>query len=130
MASRLTTLTGVGGVGGVGKSRLALRVARGVQRAFRDGVCLVELAKLQSPTATTVAVELGLREQPVRGPEAVLTEFLSDKLLLLVLDNCEHVVGYIATRQGDNSAALAMLEECQELDTEDAPPQCRRRFRG
>lgn len=68
MASRLTTLTGVGGVG---KSRLALRVTRGVQRAFRDGVCLVESAKLQSPTATTVAVELGLREQPVRGPEAV-----------------------------------------------------------
>ncbi|MEV0055254.1 LuxR C-terminal-related transcriptional regulator [Saccharopolyspora shandongensis] len=91
MSSRLTTLTGVGGVG---KSRLALRVARGVHRAFRDGVWLVELAKLQSPSllATAVAVALGLREQSTRGPEIVLTDYLSDKQLLLVLDNCEHVV--------------------------------------
>lgn len=86
MASRLTTLTGVGAVG---KSRLALRVDKGVQRAFRGGACLAESAKLQSPTlVTTLAVELGLREQSTRGPETVVREFLSDELLLLALDSC------------------------------------------
>ncbi|QUH06233.1 LuxR family transcriptional regulator [Saccharopolyspora erythraea] len=90
-SSRLTTLTGVGGVG---KSRLALRVARGAQRGFRDGAWLVELARLQAPSVlgAAVAASLGLRELSTRDAETVLADYLADKQLLLLLDNCEHVV--------------------------------------
>ncbi|MGW5360152.1 ATP-binding protein [Actinopolymorpha pittospori] len=90
-ASRLVTLTGFGGVG---KSRLALRVAREVRRAFTDGVCLVELAKLKNPSLVgqALAAALELREQSPREPEEVLAEYLADKQLLIVLDNCEHVL--------------------------------------
>lgn len=91
-AARLLTLTGTGGVG---KTRLAVRVAADVRRAFQDGVWLVELADLRDPhlLPNTVATVFGLR-----GP-AGLAEYLEDKQLLLVLDNCEHVA--------DESAALA-----------------------
>jgi predicted ATPase/DNA-binding NarL/FixJ family response regulator len=89
--SRLLTLTGVGGVG---KSRLALRLAREVSRAFPDGVWLVELATLGDPSlvASRVAVTLGLRENSVRLSLAVLTEYVADRQLLVVLDNCEHLL--------------------------------------
>ncbi|MBP2328967.1 non-specific serine/threonine protein kinase [Kibdelosporangium banguiense] len=90
-ATRLLTLTGVGGVG---KTRLALRVAAGVRRAFTDGVWLVELAALQDQTLLeqTVADTVGLRDQSARPPREVLVDYLRDKQLLLVLDNCEHLV--------------------------------------
>jgi predicted ATPase/DNA-binding CsgD family transcriptional regulator len=91
-SSRLVTLTGVGGVG---KSRLALRVAREVQREYPDGVWLVELAKLREPSLVNHAVvdALELRNQSAREPAAVLAEYLADKRLLLLVDNCEHVLG-------------------------------------
>lgn len=88
--SRLVTLTGVGGTG---KSRLALHVARELQRAFADGVGLVELAKLRDPSMVgdTVATALGLTDLSNRDSETVLVSFLAEKKLLLVRDNCEHL---------------------------------------
>ncbi|MDX6280050.1 MAG: hypothetical protein QOH03_1121, partial [Kribbellaceae bacterium] len=87
--SRLVTLTGPGGVG---KTRLALRTAVQVRRTFPDGVWLVELAALREPTllARTIGVALGLRDAD-EDPVARLTDYLSDRSLLLVLDNCEHL---------------------------------------
>ncbi|OAH12723.1 putative HTH-type transcriptional regulatorc [Streptomyces jeddahensis] len=89
--SRLVTLTGVGGVG---KTRLALRVADDVRRAFPDGVWLVELAALGSPDllVQSVAEALEIRDHSSRQAIDVLTEHLRDKQALLVLDNCEHMV--------------------------------------
>ncbi len=89
--TRLLTLTGVGGVG---KTRLALRVAEKLRRTFPDGVWQVELASLQDPglLAQTVAAALGLRDQSARSPAATLAEYLADKRLLLVLDNCDHLL--------------------------------------
>jgi predicted ATPase/DNA-binding CsgD family transcriptional regulator len=87
--ARLLTLTGIGGVG---KTRLALRVAAGVRRAFADGVWFVGLADLRDPglLVNTVTTALGLPEMV--DPEAGLAEFVEDKNLLLVLDSCEHLV--------------------------------------
>jgi len=89
-SARLVTLTGVGGVG---KSRLALRVAARKLRAFRDGVWLVELAAVREPdlVAHTVAEALRLGEQSGRPPLAMLIDFVRDRQLFLVLDNCEHL---------------------------------------
>ena len=86
--SRLVTLTGMGGVG---KSRLAVRAAAGMRRAFPDGVWFVELAELRDPTmlAATVATELGL---PDGAHVSGLADYLDDKRLLVILDNCEHVL--------------------------------------
>ncbi|GLY48163.1 BTAD domain-containing putative transcriptional regulator [Lentzea sp. NBRC 102530] len=90
---RLVTLIGVGGVG---KTRLAMHVARGEQPP--DGVWLVELAALRDRALVphTVAEALGVVDQTGRGQLNVLTEFLTGKDALLVLDNCEHVVAHCA----------------------------------
>ncbi|MFC9838455.1 ATP-binding protein [Rhodococcus sp. NPDC127530] len=94
-ASRLVTLTGIGGVG---KTRLALRVATDSQRAFTDGVWLVELGELSDPDLVTGVVSdvLGLRNQSAGAPLVLLTDYLADKQLLLVLDNCEHLLEAVA----------------------------------
>jgi non-specific serine/threonine protein kinase len=88
---RLVTLTGAAGVG---KSRLALRVGDAVRRAFADGVWLVELAELEdaSLVGSAVAAELELPNTSAQEPESALEAHLADKRLLLVLDNCEHVL--------------------------------------
>jgi predicted ATPase/DNA-binding CsgD family transcriptional regulator len=94
--ARLVTLTGVAGIG---KTRLALRLAAEVARAFPDGVWLVDLGQVQDAglVAHTVAATLGLREPPGNRPTtATLTEYLADRRLLLVLDNCEHLVDAVA----------------------------------
>ena len=89
--SRLVTLTGVGGVG---KTRLALRAAAGLRRAFRDGVWLVRLDQLRDEAlvAQAVAGALGLQDRAGYAPAAALAEYLAGRQLLLVLDNCEHLV--------------------------------------
>jgi non-specific serine/threonine protein kinase len=89
--SRLVTLTGVGGVG---KTRLALRAAAGLRRAFRDGVWLVQLDQVRDEAlvAQAVAGALGLQDRAGYAPAAMLAEYLAGRQLLLVLDNCEHLV--------------------------------------
>jgi len=106
-ASRLLTLTGPGGVG---KTRLALRVADQVRRAFPDGVWLVELASLHDPALLpqTVARELGLRDASAE-PATRLADYLKDKRLLLFLDNCEHLVDACAVLAGKLLAAAPGL---------------------
>ncbi|GAA2893034.1 hypothetical protein GCM10010517_57560 [Streptosporangium fragile] len=95
-SARLVTLTGVGGVG---KTRLALRAATRVARSFPDGVWLADLAPLTEPELLdrAVAEALGVRDQSARPGVDVLVEHLRGKETLLVLDNCEHVVGAVAT---------------------------------
>lgn len=89
--TRLVTLTGIGGVG---KTRLALQVAGEMRRAFADGVHLVELASLTDPDLVPQAVidALDVPEQRVPDPLSILSDFLRDRRLLLILDNCEHLV--------------------------------------
>ncbi len=89
--SRLVTLTGVGGVG---KSRTAVEVARRFARVWPDGTWLVELAGLGEPELlpNAVAAVLGVREQPGRPIQATLSGYLEERQLLLVLDNCEHLL--------------------------------------
>jgi predicted ATPase/DNA-binding CsgD family transcriptional regulator len=93
--TRLLTLTGAGRVG---KTRLGIEAARGVVAAYPDGVWLVELAGLAEPALVTqaVATALGVREWPDRQVETVLADYVRLKRLLLVLDNCEHLVGACA----------------------------------
>ncbi|WP_231950635.1 ATP-binding protein [Allokutzneria albata] len=90
-ASRLVTVVGVGGVG---KTRLALRVAAEVRKAFDDGVWWVELSALQDADllAQVVAEVLGVQDVTLRPMTEVLAEFLAQRRLLLVLDTCEHLV--------------------------------------
>src|SRR5256885_984195 len=89
--SRLVTLTGVGGSG---KTRLAIRVATELRRGFPDGVWLVDLASLTDAALIVheVAATLGLRDQTQRPVLDALVDFLRERQLLLVLDNCEHLL--------------------------------------
>src|SRR5207253_1714035 len=91
----LLTLTGSGGCG---KSRLALRVAADTTDTFPDGVWLVELAPLADPTLIPQAVAsvLDVREAPGRSFTESLTDYLRSRSLLLLLDNCEHLVAACA----------------------------------
>jgi non-specific serine/threonine protein kinase len=88
---RLLTLTGTGGIG---KTRLAIEVAESVRERYRDGVWLVDLAPLAEPALVAQAVvgTLGLRAETEVSAEATLVDFLRGRDLLLVIDNCEHLV--------------------------------------
>lgn len=91
-AGRLVTVTGAGGVG---KTRLAIEVAVLLAQEFRDGVCWVELAPLlpgDERVAQTVARALQLAEEPQLPWLEAIMNHLADKELLLVLDNCEHLI--------------------------------------
>ncbi|GAA4785455.1 LuxR family transcriptional regulator [Streptomyces sanyensis] len=89
--NRLLTLTGPGGIG---KTRLALRLADQVKRSFPDGVWLVELAATKDEEAVvqTVLSALGRHDDGGRPPMTVLADHVRRRQLLLVLDNCEHVL--------------------------------------
>ena len=89
---RLLTLTGTGGVG---KTRLALAAAAAMARDFSDGAFLVELAPLADPDllAQQALAALGLREEPGQSPAGTLAAHLRNRQVLLVMDNCEHLVG-------------------------------------
>ena len=94
--TRLLTLTGSGGAG---KTRLALRVAAEMARGFPDGAWLVLLAPVQDPMLVPQAVFGALRVHDLSAGLSLssLTEYLGGKHLLLVLDNCEHLVDGCAT---------------------------------
>jgi predicted ATPase/DNA-binding CsgD family transcriptional regulator len=93
--NRLVTLTGLGGVG---KTRLALRTATQVQRSFRDGVRIVELAALREPRllAQTVVDSLKLTEVSARDSVEAIEDYLRSRHVLLVLDNCEQLLAETA----------------------------------
>ena len=90
-AGRLVSLTGPGGVG---KTRLAIHLAAALGRGFPAGAWLAELAELRDPAlvGSAVLAALGLRDQTAAEPLARLCSYLRDKELLLVLDNCEHLL--------------------------------------
>ena len=106
--TRPLTLTGPGGVG---KTRLALRVVQDFARRFEDGAGFVALSDVRDPMMVTqsVVAALGLQDRSIAWSVPMLTEYLGDKRLLLVLDNCEHVL--------DATAVLAgtLLRACPEL---------------
>ena len=90
--ARLVSLVGPGGVG---KTRLGVRVAADLGRGFADGAWWVELAEVRDAAMVTSAVveALELREQAATRPLQILLSCLRDSELLLLLDNCEHVLG-------------------------------------
>ena len=105
---RLVTVTGPGGSG---KTRLAGQVARRAAEGFADGAWLAELAPVRDPArvAPAVAVALGAREQAgVPAAEAV-ARVLARRQLLLVLDNCEHVIGAAA------QLCAGLLQACDDV---------------
>lgn len=107
-AARLVTLVGTGGVG---KTRLALRSAADLRRGIPDGVWLVELAGLEDAelVTQTVMISLGLRDESSQWPVSRLIEYVASKRLLLVLDNCEHLLDACAV------LADAVLREAPSL---------------
>jgi len=92
---RLVTLTGAGGVG---KTRLAVRIAAKMAGEFDDGVWYVDLAPITDPDAvpTSMMRALGLTNQPGRSTTDTLLRFVADHRMLVVLDNCEHLLDAIA----------------------------------
>ncbi len=105
---RLVTVTGPGGAG---KTRLAVQVARQLADRFADGVWLVELAPVADPdqVAVTVAAALGVREQQGLSMAQALARALARQQVLLLLDNCEHVI--------DTAAAMCaeLLAACDDV---------------
>jgi predicted ATPase len=121
--SRIVTLTGVGGVG---KTRLALQVAAEVLPRFADGAWLVELAPVRDPDGVPDAVAAVFEVTPRSGQSLLqaLVEFLRGKQLLLVVDNCEHLLEPAATlietleRACPRVAVLATSREGLGIDGE------------
>jgi predicted ATPase/DNA-binding SARP family transcriptional activator len=110
-ALRDAPLVTLAGVGGVGKSRLALEVAEAERPRFPDGVWLCELAPLPDGAAVghAVAAALGVRQRQGLTIEETVIEYLRGRQLLMVLDNCEHVL--------DAAAPLAqrILANCPDV---------------
>jgi predicted ATPase/DNA-binding CsgD family transcriptional regulator len=106
--TRLLTLTGSGGVG---KTKLALRAATEMSRGFPDGAWLVLLDSIHDPMLVTQATfsALGLQDRSAGWSLSTLTEHLAGQRLLLVLDNCEHLL--------DSCAVLAstLISACPDL---------------
>ncbi len=100
LRKKLTTarLVSLVGPGGVGKTRLAIRIGADLKRGFRDGTWLVELAEVRDPglVGNATLAALDLRDQAATEPRALLLSYLRDKELLLVVDNCEHLLGAAA----------------------------------
>ena len=106
--TRLLTLTGAGGSG---KTRLAIQVATDLIDRFADGVWWVELAALTEgeQVARAVAKALGVTERPQEPAVQSVVNFLGEKQLLLVIDNCEHVIAASA------QLAVELLSRCPHL---------------
>ncbi len=105
---RLVTLTGAGGAG---KTRLALQVAAGLADGVGDGVWFADLGQLSDPDLVAVAVAdvLGVRQEPGRPVLGTLVTAVGGRSLLVLLDNCEHVIGACA------KLADALLRGCANL---------------
>jgi predicted ATPase/DNA-binding CsgD family transcriptional regulator/transcriptional regulator with XRE-family HTH domain len=105
---RLVTVTGPGGSG---KTRLAEEVAKPASDRFADGVWLAELAAVRDPAQipAVVAAALGVRDQPGVPTVEALARMLARRQLLLILDNCEHVIGAAA------GLCAGLLPACDEL---------------
>jgi len=106
--SRLVTLTGAGGAG---KTRLGLQAAGGLADGSGDGVWFADLAPLADPdlVAVTVADVLGVRQEPGRPVTDTVVAAVGGRSLLVLLDNCEHVIGACA------ELADALLRNCPNL---------------
>ena len=122
-AARLVTLTGPGGVG---KTRLAIQAAGLTRRAFPDGVWLVNLAAVDDPAqlADAIMATLGIPDQSAQPAFEQLARHLSQRCLLLVLDNCEHLLPACAElvdgllRQASGLRVLATSRQPVELPDE------------
>ncbi len=113
---RLVTLTGSGGTG---KTRLSLQVAADLVDQFPDGVWFIELAPLTDPDLIpqTILFAIGVREQEGKTALQSLTDYVHEKNLLLVLDNCEHLIEACAKSTDtllSNSPALKILASSRE----------------
>jgi predicted ATPase/class 3 adenylate cyclase/uncharacterized protein HemY len=114
--TRLLTLTGSGGLG---KTRLAMQVAADEIDDFANGVWLIELASLTSPSLLpqSIAKVFGLKEEPKKNPEDTLCNYLKDKDMLIILDNCEHLIescAILAERLLSHTAKLKILATSRE----------------
>lgn len=113
---RLLTLTGPGGTG---KTRLSLQIAAEIIDDFENGVWFVELASLIEPDLLPNAImqALGIKEQPKQKVEDTLAEYLQDKELLIILDNCEHLItacSVLSEKILQNSLKLKILATSRE----------------
>ncbi|MBV8530541.1 MAG: hypothetical protein JO104_04435, partial [Candidatus Eremiobacteraeota bacterium] len=108
------------GTGGIGKTRLALQAGADLLDGSGDGVWFVELAPLSGPSmlVNTIASTFGLREQPSRPMLDVLLQYLRPRRLLLILDNCEHLIEE-AARVAD--AILCIASDVRILATSREP---------
>ncbi len=121
-----TRLVTFAGAGGSGKTRLAIQVATDLLDSFKDGVWWVELGGLaeESLVPQQVAKALGVREAPNAPLVEMLASFLREKQLLLVIDNCEHVIGACARLAasllgaGPNLKILATSREALRINGE------------
>jgi predicted ATPase len=106
--THLLTLTGAGGAG---KTRLALQVAAELLNSYPDGVWFIDLAPLNDPllVSPTIMTTLGVADEPGRAPLVVLGDYLRRRIVLLVLDNCEHLIDACA------QLAEALLRQCPGL---------------
>jgi predicted ATPase/class 3 adenylate cyclase len=121
-----TGVVTVVGPGGVGKTRLAVQVGFDVMDDYADGAWMVELAPLSDPglVAGAIAAAVGVSEQPGRSIEDVLLQELAPRSMLLLLDNCEHLLDAVAdlverlSRHCPHLAVLATSREPLEIDGE------------
>ena len=106
--NRLITLTGAGGAG---KTRLAVEVAAQLTTEFGDGVWYVDLAPITNPVVVpvTVARTLGLPDQPGRSTMDTVVRFIGEKTIVLLLDNCEHLL------DACGAIVVELLAACPQL---------------
>jgi predicted ATPase/class 3 adenylate cyclase len=125
--TRLLTLFGMGGLG---KTRLSLEIGADVLPSFPDGVWFIDLAPIRDPSliASEVAKVLGVREEPGRPLVQTLSAHLASRKLLLILDNCEHLISASASlanallRAAPNIRVLATSREALRVPGEQIYP--------